>query len=103
MESSESELDDFLNWRPRHHRLALGISLHLTATFNLSKDNVEFSNGGGLEHPKNISGKVMSDVVAVRTGRVMQQSNSNVQSANDGVNVFTFVVTDLEMFHLLQD
>ena len=101
MESSKSKLDDFLDWRPRHHRLALSISLHLTATFYFSKDNIEVGNSGGLEHSENISGKVMGDVVAVRTGRMMQQSHSNVQSANNGVNVFTFAVTDLEMFDLL--
>jgi len=61
---------------------------------------VESRNRSGLEELEKISGEVMGNVVPILIGGGLEQGHSCVDETNNGVNVFTSMVLDLQVLNL---
>lgn len=96
MIGSQGELSDRINGRPFDNSQSRRVSFNLTATFQVHECLVEVRDSGTLKQPKQVTTEVVSDVVAICIGRVLQKTNCSVDSSDDVVNVFSLIFTDLE-------
>jgi len=96
----KSKLSDAAEGRPVNNRRTDGVGLNLFGSFNVGKHLVEGWGQGGLEQVKKVLGEIMRDVITVLVGGRLEQSHCSVDKANNGVNVFTCMILDVQVSNL---